>query len=85
MLPASDLAHQGVDAGQQRVAVDGTEVETSAGAGGDVARQDVDVDDRQLRVVPRQLADESTTRQILDGSVPQARHQDPSGFCIRSF
>jgi hypothetical protein len=47
VLRAADLAHRGVDAGQW-VAVDGPEVEPSAGASGsDVARQVVDVDGRQ--------------------------------------
>ncbi len=61
--------------------IDGPEVEPSACAGGDVARQVVDVVGRKRRIMPRRLADESGTRQIPNDclTVPQARHRDLSG------
>ncbi len=68
---------KGVYAGQQRVTVDGPEVEQSAGLrAGDVARQVVDVDGRQRCVVPRQLEDKSGTQNSDDPVPPVARHQD---------
>ena len=60
------------------VAVDGPEMEPRAGASGDVARQIVDVNGGQRRVVSAQLADECETRQVPDDGRPVARtrHED---------
>ena len=52
-------------------------MEPRAGASGDVARQIVDVNGGQRRVVSAQLADECETRQVPDDGRPVAgRHED---------
>ena len=58
--------------------MDGPEVKSRCRADGDVARQVVDVNGGQRRIVPAQLADECEARQVPNDGRPVARtrHED---------